>query len=404
MSKKQPEQPNNSSRRIDRVLALVALAAMIWVWILGGLRSEENLLPFIEEVQPEAIRFERIEGETFAGWDQQVEGEIVCYVTTATADGYGGQLKVAVAISPQGRVQALTIVDHKETKSYLNRVLNQEFLETLEGKSYDEPFVLDQDVAAISGATYTSRALTESVRKAVRRVALNQLALKLTAEYIPKTKFGVPEMVLLALYVISFVGLYNRFKYKRAARWVSMLAGLAVLGFWYNSPLTLAFVNKLLLGYWPEWQNHLYWYLLTGGVLLVLIVDNKNHYCDWFCPFGAAQECLGVIGGAGVHSLGVFRGLGRWMPRLLAFSAILLALFFRNPGLSSYEVFGTLFSFLGSSYQFALLGLVMTVALFVKRPWCSYLCPLRPVVDYIKLMRNWLIELWRKLTAKSISL
>ena len=399
MDKFQAEQPGSFLRRIDRVLALIALALMVWVWVLGGLRSEENLMPFIEQTQPQAIRFEHVEGETFTGLGSD-ETEIVCYVTTGTANGYGGQLKVAVAISPQGKVQGITIVDHKETQSYIKRVINKGFLGILGGKSYEDPFVLNDDIAAVSGATYTCQALTMSVRNAVRQMAQNQLELILPAEYIPKIKFGVPEVVLLGLYVISFLGLYHHFPYKKAARWASMLLGLLVLGFWYNSPLTLAFVNKLLLGYWPEWQNHLYWYLLTGGILLVLIVDNKNHYCYWFCPFGAAQECLGVIGGAKVYELGRWRILGRWTPRLLALTAILMALFYRNPGMSSYEVFGTLFSFVGSSYQFILLGLVMTVSLFVKRPWCSYLCPMRPVVDYIKLMRSWLVELWRRKKTK----
>ena len=376
---------------------------MMLVWFLGGLRSEESLLPFFERLEPQANHFENITGETYVSWDREIDGQIISYVTTGAANGYGGQLKSAVAIDPEGKVQAVAIVDHKETKGYLNRVLNKDFLEELTGKYYHDPFILDQDVAAVSGATYTCQALTESVRKAVRQVAHNQLGLSLPAEYIPKIKFGVPEIVLLGLYVISFVGLYNRFKYKRAARWVSMLMGLAVLGFWYNSPLTLTFVNKLLLGYWPEWQNHLYWYLLTGGVLLVLIVDNKNHYCDWFCPFGAAQECLGVIGGAQVRPLGWLGGLGRWTPRLLALAAILLALFFRNPGLSSYEVFGTLFEFVGSGFLFVLLAMVMICALFIKRPWCNYLCPIRPVMDYIRLIRNWLRELWRKIKPKPVS-
>ncbi|MCP4709607.1 MAG: FMN-binding protein [Planctomycetes bacterium] len=402
MSKDQPEKPQKSSRRIDRLLALVALAAMIWVWVLGGLRSEESLMPFYEETLGAAVRLEHLEGETYVGWDQEAGGEIIAYLATGAANGYGGELKLVVAVTPTGEVKEITIVDHKETKGYLDRVFNKDFPESLFGRTYADPFVIGDDVATVSGATYTCRAISDSVRQAVRNVAQNQLNMELPAEYVPKIKFGFPEIVLIGLYVVGFVGVNRRFKLTKIARWISMVAGLVVLGFIYNSPLTLAFVNKLLLGYWPAWQTNLYWYMLTGGVLLVLIADNKNHYCDWFCPCGAAQECIGMIGGAKVHSLGVWRGLGRWTPRLLALTAILLALFFRNPGLSSYEVFGTLFSFVGSSYQFVLLGMVMTVSLFVKRPWCSYLCPMRPVVDYIKLMRSWLVELWRKIGTKPV--
>lgn len=77
-----------------------------------------------------------------------------------------------------------------------------------------------------------------------------------------------------------------------------MLVGLLVLGFLDTRPLTLSDVNKILLGYWPTWQTNLSWYILIGGIFFVFTVDKKNPYCEWFCPFGAAQDCLGVLNGA----------------------------------------------------------------------------------------------------------
>jgi polyferredoxin len=83
----------------------------------------------------------------------------------------------------------------------------------------------------------------------------------------------------------------------------------------------------------------------------------------------------------------------------------MLAFLFRNPGLSSYEVFGALFAFTGSTVLFALLGIVLLLSLFVKRPWCHYLCPLDPVYDIVRLGRTWVLEQWtrtrRRLVASS---
>ena len=175
---------------------------------------------------------------------------------------------------------------------------------------------------------------------------------------------------------------------------------MVVLGFIYNSPLTLSYLDKFLIGYWPQWQTHLYWYLLIGGILFVFTVDNKNPYCEWFCPFGAVQECMGAIGGAKVRSSGRYQGLLGWSQRGVAWAAIVVALVFRNPGITSYEVFGTLFKLVGSNIQFALLGIVLVTALFVRRPWCTYLCPLRPVTDLIRMYRKWAKELWQQLRPK----
>ena len=74
----------------------------------------------------------------------------------------------------------------------------------------------------------------------------------------------------------------------------------------------------------------------------------------------------------------------------------MLAFLFRNPGISSYEVFGALFAFTGSTVLFALLGIVLVVSLFVKRPWCRYLCPLDPVYDFVRLGRTLVLERWTK--------
>ena len=134
-----------------------------------------------------------------------------------------------------------------------------------------------------------------------------------------------------------------------------------------------------------------------------MAIDNKNSYCYWFCPFGGAQDCMGAIGGAKITGPTKYRRHLLWVPRGLAWLAIILALLFRNPGISSYEVFGTLFDFTGSTVMFALLGIVMVMSLFVKRPWCNYLCPLDPVYGIIRLTRGWVLELWQKIKRKAVA-
>ena len=78
----------------------------------------------------------------------------------------------------------------------------------------------------------------------------------------------------------------------------------------------------------------------------------------------------------------------------MTWAAIVIALLLRNPGLTSYEIFGTLFSLTGSMMQFILLGIVLIAALFIRRPWCAYLCPLGPVTDLYRSFRRWGLELW----------
>ncbi len=208
----------------------------------------------------------------------------------------------------------------------------------------------------------------------------------------------MPEVVLIALFVVSFFlhRLKRKPQIKKYGRWAILLTGLVVLGFVLNKPFTLANVITLLSGYWPDWHNNLYWFLLLGGILTVTLIQGKNPYCSWFCPFGAAQELLGSLTGAKLYQPRAIYNKLRWLQRTLSFAAIVLGLALRQPGAASYEPFGTLFDLKGSGPQWLLLALILFGSLIVYRPFCNYLCPLDPVVDYIGEVRRLGKSLWRQ--------
>ena len=175
---------------------------------------------------------------------------------------------------------------------------------------------------------------------------------------------------------------------------------MIVLGFIYTAPLTITMIISLLSGYWPDWHNNLYWYLLLGGILFVTTVDAKNPYCYWFCPFGAVQECLAKVSGARPYRpSSLARGL-QWVQRGLALTAIGLGLALRRPGVASFEPFATLFDLRGNAEQWSFLALILIASLAVYRPFCNYLCPLDPVVEFIAAGRRWLKEFAARWTKK----
>jgi len=383
-------------------MAMIALVTIVLAYFIGTIKSETDLVPFLKQTMPQASRFEPLTRSTFAAWQERPVPQLIGYIGIGNANGYGGTLTVAVAVDSDGTIFAISIIEQSETYSFLRRVLKSDLLASLSGKSFKEPFKSGLDLDGVTGATYTSGALIDAVKKGVRQVAAKHLKLPVPIDKPPPVKFGTAELVLIFLFIIGFLGHQPWFGPKKLVRWTSMVIGLLFLGFIYNDPLTLNYVNKLLLGFLPGWRTHLYWYLLMGGILLVILVNKRNPYCEWFCPFGAAQECFASLGGAGKNKTHQYSNFLKWIPRGLAWLAIVLALIFRNPGISSYEIFGTLFKLIGTNYQFALLSLVLVAALFMRRPWCRYLCPLRPVTDFIRLIRNWIIEIWRKLIIKPI--
>jgi uncharacterized protein with FMN-binding domain len=373
---------------------VVAAVTIIVAGIIGSTWASRDVASSLEHALPAAGRFQRLSDDIYAAYQAGSPEQMIGYVAIGEANGFGGVLKVAVAVDLEGVVLNAVVVERRETPAWYDMVVRDRFIERLQGKHYADAFQLGVDVDGVSGATYTARAIAEAVREGSRAIASGELGLPVPARSEPKVRFGVPEVVLLALFVVTYVAHGPKWKHRKQARWLTLLVGLAVLGFAYGLPLTVSLVSRLLLGFWPVWQTSLYWYLLAGGTLFSLVVYNRNPYCDWFCPFGAAQECLGAVGGARARTPRQFRELLKWLQRGLAWLAVVLALLFRNPGLSSYEVYATLFALQGSRAQLVLLGLVLMVSLFIRRPWCRYLCPIPPITGFVRIVRRWITERW----------
>ncbi len=396
----QPASSRCGSRRTEKILVLLTLSLIAGAWFGSSIRSEADVIPFVQQAFPGNGVVTKQDDGLYAVWTDASEADLMGYVAIGSADGYGGPLRVAVAVDINGQIVGAVIISQKETPAWIERVITSDLMGSLIGKRTSDAFEIGNDVDGVTGATYSARGLAGSVLDG-SRLAANRLGLPVNPPQRPEVVFGIPEVVLLLLFAIGYIAHQGSFRFKKQARWGSMLVGLVVLGFIYNSPVTLAYITKLTLGYWPQWQTNLYWYFLIGGLFFVVTIDGKNPYCQWFCPFGAAQECMGVIGGAKGRTTDRFAGILKWMQRLLALTAVLLGIWFRSPGLASYELFGTLFELLGSWTQFIALGLVLVAAMFIKRPWCNFLCPIRPVTDLISSIRQIVREQWRKIVNRA---
>ena len=363
-------------------------------WVLGIMRSELSIIPYIKRSVPQADHVTKVADGLFHAWEDKVEKNLLGYVVVGQADGYGGPLTLSVAVNDSGKIIKAVIVDHKETPAWMSRVLKSNLLNSMVGKLSTEPLEIGSDLDGVTGATVTSKAIAEAAVKSCQE-ANRHLGLPVKINTSPKIIFGIPEIVLLLLFMLEYLNHSTKSKYRWQARWISMLIGMVVLGFIYNRPLTLVHISKLLIGYWPQWQTDLYWYFLLCGIFIIFIINNRNSYCEWFCPFGAAQECMGLVGGIKLKRPRRTHNTLRNLQRTLALVAVLLGLYLRNPGLSNYELYGTLFGLVGTSIQFAALGLILIAAMFIRRPWCNYLCPVKPILEFIRIFRGWGKEIWK---------
>jgi NosR/NirI family nitrous oxide reductase transcriptional regulator len=306
-------------------------------------------------------------------------------------------------MSPAGEVTGVQVVAQHETPGFFRLLAIGGFYDQFIGAGYDRPLRPGSDLDAISGATFSSEGVAAAARLAIRQIADQGLGKQLPPDPQP-IQFGWPEVLLIGLFASGYFGHKMRDQaWKRRIRWGSMLAGMIGLGFIYTAPLTIANFISLLSGYWPDWHANLYWYLLLGGILFVTTTEGKNPYCSWFCPFGAYQECLALVARAKSYRPRALQSWLTWLQRLLALAAILLGLALRLPGGASFEPFATLFDLRGTAPEWALLVLVTLASLLIYRPFCGYLCPIRPVEDFIAAGRRWVREAVRNWRLRSPS-
>ena len=377
----------NIKRWIKPLVMIISVAVIIIVGVIGKQRETGNLEDNISKHLTDQLRLKNLSENVFQlnTSDGIASGS---HLGLSSFQGYSGPVEIAVKVSSEGQIQEIYVISQKETPSYFKKVMGARFNERLIGKNYKDPINLDKTIEAVSGATVTSLAITEATKKALYLISDEILGLSIPPAQAAKVIFGLPEISLTALYLLVLIGLTIGSKYKKVFRWISLISGLIILGFWLSIPLSLSKINSFLLGYWPDWHSNLYWYMLIFSVFGLIIINKKKYYCQWFCPFGAAQDILGLIGGASLKIPKWLRKGFLLTQRFLVWFAIVLAFFYRTPSKLNYEIFGTFFNLTGASILFAITIVFVIASLFMKRPWCNFLCPINGLEDFLINVRK----------------
>lgn len=137
-----------------------------------------------QEVMNVADRFVKIEPEGLSGkisgvYEAYRQDSPVGYVVDVTTKGYGGTMKLTVGIDINGQVTGVVIGDNDETAGLGARAKEPGFTDQFRGVSVNDTLTVvtqgkkaDNEIEAISGATVTSRAVTEGVQAALDTVKL----------------------------------------------------------------------------------------------------------------------------------------------------------------------------------------------------------------------------------------
>ncbi|MCP4452075.1 MAG: 4Fe-4S binding protein [Planctomycetes bacterium] len=375
--------------RVREGFACAGLAlGLILAGAIGFMGDREDVQLFLRTAMTSADQFVAINDHLYQGQVQEGgQAQPVGLVSLGIAPGYAGPIKTAVAWTSDLSIHRVVVARQTETKAFYRKLRITSLLETWRGKACTDPFQIGQDIEAVTGATVSLQGLSESVRQACQTTAIHA-GIPVVESKRPPVRLGFPEAVLALLYGVGCLAYLPGLRARRTLRWLGLTVGLLGLGFWLNRPVSLVQINTMLLGHWPLWRTHLYWYLLIGGVLLPTLLTGRSIYCSHACPMAAVQAGLSFVGGKRFSISPRITVWLRGFQRVLTLGVVIVALIFRNPVLAQYEITGTLFGLTGTWWQFSLLALVLIASLFWVRPWCLILCPVHAVLDTLRMVRR----------------
>lgn len=294
------------------------------------------------------------------------DGTLVVNTTTLGKDitGYAGPVPLEVRVR-DGRVVGVVALRNNETPDFFDEA--KALLTRWDGQTVDE--ALRAKVDAVSGATFSSRAIIGNVRAALQYAANN------AAEPSLLDKLDLSAKTLAGLVVVLLGAIVPLVFRNKTYRTLQLALNVAVLGFWCGT-----FLNwSLFVGYASSGIN--VWLSLIPIVMLVTafvypLFGKKNYYCANICPFGSAQDLAAKAGRGHKWKLGkrTVQWLGRFRQALFAVLLLLLLTGTASEWLD-YEVFSAFIFQSASVVVIAMAVVFVVLAVFVPRPYCRFVCP-----------------------------
>lgn len=128
----------------------------------------------MKELVKDAESFKAVEGKE--GWYAGIKGgKVIAYVVPASGKGYAGKIEMLAGVTTDGKAIDFKVLKHAETPGLGDKMVGDKFRKQFVNKEPKDMEVVkvptDKNIQALTGATITSRAVTNGVREAVEAVA-----------------------------------------------------------------------------------------------------------------------------------------------------------------------------------------------------------------------------------------
>ena len=154
---------------------IIALSTLSFAQCTSYTPTEKDLpITTLTELQtafPKAMYVELTETATYAVKDKV--GKVIGTVLLSSPysdeiKGFNGPTPLQIAMDEKGKIIEVRVLNNDETPSFLNRVINAGFLNSWNGLTAKE--ALDKEVDAVTGATYSSNGIKNSLKARLQAI------------------------------------------------------------------------------------------------------------------------------------------------------------------------------------------------------------------------------------------
>lgn len=137
-------------------------------------KAEEMKTEAMKALVKEADTFKPVEGKK-EWFEAQKGGETVAFVVPGESKGFGGEIKMLVAVTKDGKVLDYDILKHNETPGLGDNANVDPFKSFVRGKDVEHLQVTKDPsqtelIQSMTGATISSKAVVKGIREAVEEV------------------------------------------------------------------------------------------------------------------------------------------------------------------------------------------------------------------------------------------
>lgn len=352
--------------------------------------------------------------------------------------GFGGAVPVLMEVSAKGRITSLTALPNEETPGFFKRVIRAALTDTFVGLSVRQALASDMP-DAVSGATYSSKALIANMRKAFEQAqdtlaSFHKSTSKPTAATAGKSaKHAAAQQATAQTSSVSTSSADgttpqpdsasakttahapgqasmpdttqnngSTLDHKASSPWTWQLivalclaVAATVIPLLRNGRklrtiiLTLNVAGLgLLCGKFMsfslmvnvmsngiQWPAGLLALIMLFAAFVMPLFGRPNHYCMWICPYGSAQELMGRIRKRKWRPTPRITRILTWTRRGLW--ALLMLLMWCGVAFvwTDYEPFALFVPSAASVAVIVIASAFLILSIFVHRPYCSWICP-----------------------------